>query len=166
MPAQPLVILGLDPGYADTGWGVIRFDGKAHYESCGSISTAKDLEFGGRLVLIAKELEDIITKYQPQRVAMEKLFFNSNTTTAMKVAEARGVVRLILARHNLPLVELTPTQVKQGLTGNGQATKQQIGKMVCLLLQLSSLPRPDDAVDALACALCATGKVLGVNSQL
>ncbi len=159
MPAKSLTILGLDPGYADTGWGIIHFDGQTKYDSCGSISTPKDMDFNQRLVLIAKELQQIITKYHPDRVALERLFFNSNTTTAMKVAEARGVVRFVVASHNLPLVELTPTQLKQSLTGNGQATKQQIGKMVCLLLNLKKLPRPDDAVDALACALCATGNI-------
>jgi len=160
MPTPSMTILGLDPGYADTGWGIIHFDGKVHFENCGSIHTPADMEFGQRLVIIEQELQKILQKYHPTRAAMELLFFNSNTTTAMKVAEARGVTRLVLAQHRIPLVEITPTQLKQSLTGNGAASKQQIGKMVCLLLNLQQLPRPDDAVDALACALCATKRII------
>ena len=155
MTKQPRIILGIDPGYADTGWGVIAVDHNFNYLACGSITTSKALPLEQRLNQLDLELQALIKRYQPEVIAVEQLFFNTNTTTALKVAQARGVILLTAARHNLRLMELTPTQIKLALTSDGHAAKQQVGKMVMALLHLPKLPKPDDAVDALACAIAA-----------
>jgi len=151
------IILGIDPGIADTGYGVIKKQGqKLVCLTCGSIKTPAKTDLTKRLLSLHKELTKIIKKYQPDKVAVEELFFAKNVKTALTVGQARGVVLLTLAEHNLPLFEYKPSQVKQALTSYGAADKRQVGLMVKLMLNLKSLPRPDDATDALAIAItCA-----------
>lgn len=154
--SKELVILGIDPGLADTGYGLISVsNGQVKYITCGSIKTSSKLEMVKRLGILFAELNKILKKHQPTLVGIEKLFFAANAKTALAVGQARGVALLTLAQNNLPIIELTPLQVKQALTGYGAASKDQVGKMVKLTLKLSSVPKPDDATDALAIALAA-----------
>ena len=153
----PRVILGIDPGYADTGYGVIERTGSgARYIACGTISTKKTMPFGDRLVSLADAFDKLIRKYSPGIIAVEKIFFAKNQKTAIDVAQARGIIILYTARHSLPLLEFTPLQVKQSLTSYGHADKRQVAGMVMTLLHLRSLKEKDDAIDALAIALCAS----------
>ena len=150
------IILGLDPGTATTGFGVIKDDkGQVKYIDCGCISTSKGVPPAERLLVIEQSLNTLIKKYHPDTLAVEKLFFTKNITTAISVAEARGVILVAAAKHNLEIAEYTPLQVKQTLTGYGKADKQQMQRMVKLILKLQSIPKPDDAADALAIAICA-----------
>ncbi len=151
------VILGIDPGTAITGFGVIRESEqkKIEYLDCGYIATSSHDDTAKRLWIISKSINQLIKKYHPQLVAVEHLFFAKNRATAMAVAQARGAVLAILAKHELPLVEYTPLQIKQTLTGYGRADKQQMQKMVKSVLRLDQVPKPDDSADALAVAICA-----------
>lgn len=152
----PITILGIDPGFADTGYGVIRVSGQTMtYVACGSITSSPRDAFSERLLVLERAFEKILKRYKPTLVAVEKIFFSQNVTTGINVAQARGVVLLTIARHHLTLAEYTPLEVKQSLTSYGHATKPQVGQMVKTLLKLDSLPKQDDAVDALAIALCA-----------
>lgn len=146
-----MIILGIDPGLATVGYGVLA-DGKcADY---GIISTTKEQSGPNRLLLISCGVEKLIEKYKPDAVAVEELFFNTNVKTAIAVAQARGVILLAALKAGCQLYEYTPLQIKQGLTGYGRADKKQIQHMVTMLLSLDKIPRPDDAADALAVALC------------
>lgn len=150
-------ILGIDPGIADTGYGVIQKD-KSGNLSCidyGSIKTKAGTEMAGRLEIINKELAKIIKKYKPNLIAVEQLFFCKNAKTALIVGQARGVVMLTASQNKIPIVEFTPLQVKQAVSSYGKASKMQVQKMVKLLLNLNEIPKPDDAADALAIAICA-----------
>jgi crossover junction endodeoxyribonuclease RuvC len=159
------IILGLDPGTATTGFGVVKdAKGQVEYMDCGCIVTSKGISPAERLLTIAKSLEILIKKYQPDILAVEKLFFTKNITTAMSVAEARGVILVTAAKHNLEIAEYTPLQVKQTLTGYGKADKQQIQRMVKSILKLQNIPKPDDAADALAIAICAVHHASRVSS--
>lgn len=159
MAAPATIILGLDPGFADTGWGIVSFGTKKEMMACGSINTPKDNSFPDRLNTLGQQLNKIIHQYQPQVVAIEELFFNTNVTTGIKVAMARGVIMYVCRQAGIPIREFTPSQIKVALTSDGKASKVQVGKMVQLLLNLPTLPKPDDAVDALACAItCAHTK--------
>jgi crossover junction endodeoxyribonuclease RuvC len=150
------IILGIDPGIADTGYGVIEdVSGKIRCLAYGSIKTKAGEDLPLRLLALHKELNHIILKYQPQVAAVEKLFFNKNVKTALIVGQARGVAMLTLSQGKLPIYEFTPSQVKQAVSSYGQADKLQVQKMVKLILNLKELPRPDDAADALAVAICA-----------
>ena len=151
-----MIILGLDPGFATIGFGVIESEkGKANVIDYGTITTSKDLTFPERLMKIEKGMIALIEKFKPEQIAMEELFFNTNITTGINVAHARGVMVLVAARE-CPggLYEYTPLQIKQALTGYGRAEKQQMMQMVKTYLRLDKIPRPDDAADALAVALC------------
>ena len=151
-----MVILGLDPGFATIGFGVINSEkGRAAAIDYGTITTPKDVSFPGRLLLIEKGLIKLIEKYKPDQIAIEELFFNTNITTGINVAHARGVMLLVCERE-CPggLYEYTPLQIKQALTGYGRADKLQMMSMVKTFLRLDKIPRPDDAADALAVALC------------
>ena len=150
------IILGLDPGIADTGVGIIKKEGNGL--SClfyTSIKTSAKLPLGDRLEILNLELDKLIKSYQPQVISIEELFFCKNVKTALVVGQARGVLLLTAKQNGLPVVEFTPLQVKQAVSSYGKAGKTQIQKMVKLLLNLSELPRPDDAADALAIAICA-----------
>ena len=149
-----MVILGIDPGLATLGWGLIT--NHLHKQALvqyGCIITPPDQPFPMRLLAIRTELEQIIAAYSPDEIAFEELFFARNVTTALTVGAARGVCVSVAARHTNRLYEYTPMQVKQALTGYGRADKKQIQEMVKLLLTLPEIPKPDDAADALAVAL-------------
>lgn len=148
------VILGIDPGYAILGWGVIRRSGSA--AEClgyGVIETHASEEMGQRLAIINRDLHAIITKFQPDDIAIEELFFGKNTKTAIKVAHARGIVLVRAVEHTGRIFEYKPSQIKQAVTGVGNADKAQIQFMVQKILSLKEKPKPDDAADALAIAV-------------
>lgn len=147
-------ILGIDPGTGRLGFGVIDLvKGKPHLVDGGVITTEKNSPEPSRLVIIFDELSALIAQHNPDIVAVEKLFFAQNVTTAINVAQARGVILLCAERHSVPIHEYTPLQIKMALTGYGRASKQQIQEMVRVLLSLQEVPKPDDAADALAIAL-------------
>ncbi len=149
-------ILGIDPGYAIVGYGIIEKDEKGRYTvlDYGAINTPKEEDFPVRLAMIADGMKAIISKFKPDAVAVEELFFNQNITTGIAVAEARGVI-LCTAIQTVPRVfEFTPMQIKLSITGFGRADKKQVQYMTKSILGLKSIPKPDDAADALAVALC------------
>lgn len=148
-------ILGIDPGTATVGWGVIEVQGgKSTAVAFGHISTDKDLAPEKRLAEIAHDLEEIIKKYQPEEAAVEELFFYNNQKTVISVAQARGVILLTLEHLRVSISGYTPLEVKQALTNYGKADKAQVQLMVKALLKLDAIPKPDDTADALALALC------------
>lgn len=148
-------IIGIDPGTAIMGFGVITVEGQSlSVVSYGAIRTCPERVTAERLLDIHTELKHLIRKYQPDSMAVEQLFFNKNTRTAMTVGQARGVALLAGAEAGIPVYEYTPLQVKQAVTGEGRADKRQVGYMVRLLLRLKETPRPDDVSDALAVAIC------------
>lgn len=154
-------ILGIDPGTATTGFGVIDYEkGQPKFVDAGIIKTAADLSMPERLVIIYRELAEIIKDNKPDVSAVELLYFATNVTTAITVGQARGVVLLCLAEAGLPVYEYTPLQVKMGVSGFGQAKKPQVQEMVKMLLGLQAIPRPDDAADALAVALTHSNQSL------
>lgn len=149
-------ILGIDPGTATVGWGIIEVTNGRNPKSVayGHIATDKDLPMPERLREIRDDLTTIIRKYQPDRAAVEELFFLNNQKTAITVAQARGIILLTLADFSLSIAEYTPLEIKHSLTNYGRADKAQMQLMTQKLLGLSSIPKPDDAADALAVALC------------
>ena len=157
MNKNPKIILGIDPGIADTGFGVISKD-KSDLKLiiAGSIKTNKNKKLPERIQEIYLAIGDLLKKYQPDLVAIEKLYFARNVTTALDVGQARGVVILAVKKQNINILEFTPLQIKQAVTGNGQATKRQVGLMVKTILKLKSIPKPDDAADAAATAICGS----------
>lgn len=149
------VALGIDPGTAIVGYAVVTARGNTlSMQVCDVITTSSKLALAQRLQIIYEELSKIIATYQPQESAMEELFFAKNARTAMTVGQARGVAMLALANGGLSVAEYTPKQVKQAVTGYGSADKNQVGEMVRILLNLPAVPRPDDAADAAAVAIC------------
>ena len=147
-------ILGVDPGIARTGWGVIEVQSsKFKVQSYGCVETSANVEPSERLRQIYKSIGAIIKKYKPDAMAVEELFFNTNAKTAFIVGQARGVVLLAAAEKNVSVTTYTPLQVKIAVTGYGRAEKNQIGQMVKVLLKLKEIPKPDDVADALAVAL-------------
>ena len=152
-------ILGIDPGTATTGFGVVsKVKGKLTAIDYGVVSTPKQLPMSNRLLILFDDIEELIAKHQPDVIAVEQLFFARNVTTALTVGQARGVVLLAAQKADLPLIEFTPLQVKMAVTGYGQATKKQVQQMVQKILKLEVLPKPDDAADALAIAICASSQ--------
>lgn len=150
------VILGLDPGFADTGFGIIQHtDYNLIHVAHGSIVTHAQDEFSERLRKLHEELKQLIKLHNPRVIAIEKIFFAKNQKTALDVAQARGVLLLTAIQEKRQLREFTPLQVKQAITGYGSADKHQVQQMVKTLLHLESIPKPDDAADALAVAICA-----------
>lgn len=150
-----MTILGLDPGYATIGYGVVRYDGRRFTPvQYGVITTAAGQPLHHRLNEIHHDLCLLIDTFHPAEAAVEELFFHTNVTTGIQVAHARGVILLALAQKGLQPVSYTPSQVKQSVVGYGKAEKRQVMEMTRSLLGLSSLPRPDDAADALAIAIC------------
>ena len=150
-----LVILGIDPGLATVGWGVISTDGSRHKAlAYGSIITPAHTAIETRLLQIYRELEAIISRYRPECMAVEELFFNTNITTGIKVAEARGVILMCAEKNGVAVYEYTPLQVKQAVVGYGRAEKKQVITMVTMILGLESPPKPDDTADALALSIC------------
>ncbi len=150
-----MIILGIDPGYAIVGWGVIEYSGsKFRTLGYGSIQTPAGIPIVDRLELIFKGMNEIIEKYKPDHIAVEELFFNTNTKTAIVVAEARGIILLAAKLAGVKIAEYTPLQVKQAVVGYGRAEKKQVIIMVTSLLGLKAPPKPDDTADALAVAVC------------
>jgi len=150
-----VIYLGIDPGTATTGYGVIKED-KGHIEliDYGCITTSSKLSMDVRLEEISDKLAKIIQKYQPFEVAVEELFFTNNAKTAIAVGQARGVILLTAKQNHCAIAEYTPLQVKNAICGYGGADKKQVQKMVQMLLKLEEIPKPDDAADALAIAIC------------
>lgn len=151
-----MLVLGIDPGTATTGYGLVRDteQGELLVVDYGVILTPAGMPLEKRLLLLYDRLMEILLLHRPDQGAVEKLFFQRNVTTAIAVGQARGVAMLALAQKNLPVAEYTPLEVKQAVTGYGGAQKLQVQMMVQAVLQLAELPRPDDAADALAVALC------------
>lgn len=150
-----MIILGIDPGYAIVGYGILGYTAQRFIVGgYGAITTESDMPFERRLEYIYDELGVIIAKARPDAVAVEELFFTSNQKTAIAVGMARGVILLAATKNGVPLYEYTPLQVKQSVVGYGRAEKKQVMEMTRVLLGLASIPRPDDAADALAVAIC------------
>ena len=150
-----MIIIGIDPGTATTGFGVIDKRGdRLSYVDCGTFETPAGLDAPARLKMIYEDFNTLLDKYRPDSVATERLFFTNNVTTGIPVGRALGVILLTLAQRNLSWTEYTPTQVKSAVVGVGRADKKQVQFMVTRLLGLNATPKPDDAADALAVALC------------
>ena len=163
-----MTILGIDPGIATTGFGVIKSpttkNGKLRVVDYGCIVTSPNLPAGERLKKINKELNKLIKKHNPKVLAVESIYFFKNLKTAMPVSQAKGVILLTAAKKKIPVYEITPLQVKMTITGYGRAEKKQIQKTIKVLLKLPEIPKPDDAADALAIAVC--GELLLRNKNL
>ncbi|MBQ4577251.1 MAG: crossover junction endodeoxyribonuclease RuvC [Firmicutes bacterium] len=148
-------IIGIDPGYAILGYGVVEVKGNRFFPvEYGAVTTDKDMEMPDRLKHLYSELMEIIDRTRPDVCSIEELFFNTNTTTAILVGQARGVAILACANSGVPINEYTPVQIKQALTGYGRAEKKQVQMMVKAMLGLDEVPKPDDTADALAAAIC------------
>lgn len=162
-------ILGIDPGYAIVGYGIIEFkNGFFSPINYGAITTKPNDSFCNRLKIIHDEVADIIKKYAPNTSAVEKLYFQNNHKTAIDVAQARGVTLLALKQNGIPIFEYTPLQVKTTVTGYGKAQKRQVMMMTQRLLKLKEIPKPDDAADALAIAICHANSIgfQNINSYI
>ena len=147
-------VLGIDPGYAIVGWGVVEYISNRFAPiGYGAVITEKDTPFEQRLVEIYESVFDICKRYQPEALSIEKLYYQHNQTTVIGVAEARGVILLAAAQCGVPIYEYTPMQVKQAITGYGKAVKKQIQEMTRIMLHLESVPKPDDTADALGMAI-------------
>ncbi len=153
-----MIILGIDPGTATTGFALIKKLTNNKYEvlDFGVISTDKNLSDAERLKIISTDLKEIIKKYKPERAGVEKLFFTNNQKTAITVSQARGAILLAIEEEKIPLHEFTPLQVKSTICGYGSASKKQVQYMIKHTFKLKEIPKPDDAADALAIALCAS----------
>lgn len=159
-------ILGIDPGYATVGYGVVDIQGgRYHSVEHGAIVTRPEDDFPRRLEIIFDAAYSVMQKYRPQALSLEKLFFANNKTTAIGVAEARGVILLAARKAGVPVYEYTPMQVKQAITGYGKAVKKQIQEMTRMMLHLETIPKPDDTADALGMAIahchCSRSRLMG-----
>ncbi len=160
-------ILGIDPGYAIVGYGLIENEnGKLRPLDYGAIETSADLPTAERLLKIEREVTQLVMDVTPDEIAVEELFFNTNITTGIKVAQARGVILLSCAKICPGLFEYTPLQIKSTVTGNGTAAKTQVQYMVRSILRLRETPKPDDAADALAAAICHAYTVRDIKRGL
>lgn len=164
MCGDGVVIFGIDPGYAIVGCGVVRYErNQFSLIGYGAVTTDKDMPFNKRLKKIYDDLSELLRRFNPDAVSMEKLYFNTNQKTAINVAQARGVAVLAVENAGIPLYEYTPLQVKQSIVGYGRAEKLQVQNMTRMFLKLDKIPKPDDAADALALAIChghASGSVI------
>lgn len=150
-----MVILGIDPGYATVGYGAVEYNGsKFKVLGYGAITTPAGVPLENRLVEIHQDMQTILEQFKPDAVSVEELFFNTNVTTGIAVGHARGVILLAIAQGGYPFFEYTPSQVKQAVVGYGRAEKRQVMELTRTLLGLAKIPRPDDAADALAIAVC------------
>ena len=169
MSNDGLLVLGVDPGLADTGYGAVRrVDGRLALITSGTLKTPANLSEPQRLQVLAEQLRSVLAELKPQAAAFEELFFSKNVRTAMAVGQARGVALLAAVEAGAAVHEYTPNQVKLSLTGYGGATKGQILKMVLSLLATRELPRSDDAIDALAIAICHhhSGRLRTLTSRM
>ena len=165
---ERMVIFGIDPGYAIVGCGIVRYE-KNNFSlmGYGAITTDKDMPFNKRLKKIYDDLKELLHKFKPDAVSIERLYFNTNQKTAIDVAQARGVIVLAAANKGIKINEYTPLQIKQAVVGYGRADKNQVQQMVKMFLGLKEVPKPDDTADALAVAIChanssSLGGVLGL----
>jgi crossover junction endodeoxyribonuclease RuvC len=163
-------VLGIDPGYAIVGWGVLDYLGnKFTPVDFGAVCTDKDTAFEQRLIEIYDGVKSVCETYRPEALAIEKLYYQHNQTTVIGVAEARGVILLAAAQCGVPIYEYTPMQVKQAVTGYGKALKKQIQEMTRILLHLAAIPKPDDTADALAMAItychCSRSQIMGCSPR-
>ncbi len=150
-----MIILGIDPGVATIGFGVIEADRQKNtLVQYGTITTPPGIPLSSRLLQISQDMEELIRTFSPDELAIEELFFNNNITTGISVAHGRGVILLEAERLGVPIFEYTPMQVKQAVVGYGKAEKKQVMLMTQRLLRMNHIPRPDDAADALAIAIC------------
>ena len=150
-----MIILGIDPGFAIVGYGVLEYQSnRFRVLDYGAITTDASMEMFSRFQSIYNDLTELIERFRPDFMAIEELFFNSNQKTAINVAQARGVLLLAAMQHDVRIYEYTPLQVKQAVAGYGRAEKKQVQQMVKLLLNLPKVPKPDDTADALAIAIC------------
>ena len=160
-----MIILGVDPGYAIVGYGLVEYgSSRCKYIAHGAVLTDPKDSFEARLEIIFDEISDLISKYEPAEMSIEKLYFQNNHKTAIDVAQARGVILLAARKRKILVHEYTPLEVKMSITGYGKAQKHQIMEMTKKLLLLKSTPKPDDAADALALAIChanCSGRRLG-----
>ena len=147
-------VLGIDPGYAIVGWGVVEYVGNRFTPvAYGAVTTQAGVPFEKRLQKVYEDIREIFEKYRPEALAIEKLFYQHNQTTVIGVAEARGVILLAASQAGVPIFEYTPMQVKQSVSGYGMAVKKQVQEMTRVMLHLSTVPKPDDTADALAMAI-------------
>lgn len=160
-----MIILGIDPGYAIVGWGIIDYTAnRFSVIDYGAVTTEAKTPFNERLEAVYDGVEDIIKRYKPSALAIEKLFYNTNAKTVIDVAQARGVINLAAVKNGVPIFEYTPLQVKQSVVGYGRAEKKQVQEMTRVILKLEKIPKPDDTADALAMAIChahASGSLMG-----
>ncbi len=160
-----MTVLGIDPGYAIVGCGVVEHrENKFRMLYYGAVTTQAHTPFNERIEALFDGVDALIKQYKPDAVAMEKLFFNTNQKTAIDVAQARGALVLAAQKNRVPIFEYTPLQVKQSVVGYGRAEKKQVQEMTRIMLNLEKIPKPDDAADALAMAIChchSAGSLLG-----
>ncbi len=160
-----MVILGIDPGYAIVGYGVIKYEANRFTVlDYGAVTTPAGMPFVERLEIIYDELNVIMSRFKPETMAIEKLFYNTNQKTVIDVAQARGVIVLAAKKNGLSMFEYTPLQVKQSVVGYGRAEKKQVQEMTRVILNLEKIPKPDDTADALAMAIChahSSGSIMG-----
>lgn len=158
--SHKIKILGVDPGTSRIGYGVIEYDG-TNYKPLdyGTIDTPSNIENSARILKINKDLINLITTFKPKIIAVEELFYFKNAKTVIKVAEVRGAIMLTIRQQGINFSEFTPLQVKQAVTGYGRADKLQIQEMTKIILKLEGIPRPDDAADALAIAICCANSL-------
>ncbi len=165
-----MLILGIDPGYAIVGYGVINYEAnRFSVIEYGAVTTPAKMPFNRRLESIYDELSEIIERTQVQAMSIEKLFYNTNAKTVIDVSQARGVIMLAAQKHNLKIAEFTPLQVKQSVVGYGRAEKKQVQEMTRVILTLDKIPKPDDTADALAMAICyahTSGSLMGKLDRL
>jgi crossover junction endodeoxyribonuclease RuvC len=162
-----MIVLGIDPGTARTGYGIVSREGSRLTSiDYGCLETIADRPLAARLLLIHEAVDDLIATHRPAAVAVERVFFNRNVQTAFAVGQARGVILLAAAQHALPVFEYGPHEVKMAVTGYGRAQKDQVQRMVQAVLGLSAIPRPDDAADALAIAICLAHSGLEARQAL
>lgn len=165
-----MIILGIDPGYAIVGWGVIDYTAnRFKVLDYGAVLTTAGTPFNERLEAVYDGVNEIINRYKPQAMAIEKLFYNTNAKTVIDVAQARGVINLAAVKNGVEIFEYTPLQVKQSVVGYGRAEKKQVQEMTRVILKLEKIPKPDDTADALAMAIChahASGSLMGKLKNL
>lgn len=154
-----MIILGIDPGTAATGYGLVKKQSELKAIDYGCIKTSPNFSTAERLKQTHQQITKLIKKYKPNIVAVEDIFFFKNLKTAIKVSQARGVALLTASQMKIPVAEYTPLQIKQAVTSYGRADKTQVQKMVKILLGLKEIPRPDDAADALAVAICCANTI-------
>jgi crossover junction endodeoxyribonuclease RuvC len=157
-------ILGIDPGLASTGWGVLAdVNGSIFYIDHGIIVTKADCPRADRLFFILQSIREIVKKFKPTEAAIETLYFGKNVSSAIPVAEARGVISAALAEKGIPILELTPNAIKLGVAGSAGAEKKQVQEMVKIILGLDKVPKPDHAADALGAAICAANQAAALK---